>query len=163
MTRHQAERLDVHHETVGRALRPALDHLLARQPVIGRVDFDRVEVLGVVRQALSGLYASRIPVLGQGVVGPGTRADPDLSHRASIRDGAQKAPSPTCQAGSAYKRILILALTEVNVEAVALTQPPGMPGVGEAHPVDVMSRSATVVRAWKVDVVFLPVFFRTML
>src|SRR2546422_1401076 len=42
-------------------------------------------------------------------------------------------------------------------------QPPGMPGVGDAHPIDVMSRSATVARAGNVDVVFLPVFFSTML
>src|SRR6266550_2734825 len=33
-------------------------------------------------------------------------------------------------------RIRILALTAVNGEAVALTQPPGMPGVGEAHPME---------------------------
>ena len=58
--------------------------------------------------------------------------------------------------------MLILALTAVNGEAVALTHH-GTPGVGEAHPVAVMSRSATVVRAWNVDVVFLPVFFSTML
>src|SRR4029079_9357760 len=57
----------------------------------------------------------------------------------------------------------IFALTAVTGEAVALTQPPGMPGVGDAHPVDVMSRSATVVLAWNVDVVFLPVLRRTML
>ena len=56
-----------------------------------------------------------------------------------------------------------MALTAVNAEAVALTQPPGTPGVGDVHPVDVMSRSATVVRAWNVDVDFLPVFFNTML
>ena len=49
MARHQTESLDVHHEPVRRALRPALDHLFARQPVIGRVDLDRVEVLGVIR------------------------------------------------------------------------------------------------------------------
>jgi hypothetical protein len=57
--------------------------------------------------------------------------------------------------------MLILALTAVNAEAVALTH--GAAVVGEAQPVDVMSRSATVVRAWNVDVVFLPVFFKTML
>ncbi|MGZ4393441.1 MAG: hypothetical protein ACXVRK_15185 [Gaiellaceae bacterium] len=56
-----------------------------------------------------------------------------------------------------------MALTAVNGEAVALTHPPGTPGVGEAHPVAVMSRSATVVRAWNVDVVLLPVFFSTTL
>src|SRR6266849_5807156 len=57
----------------------------------------------------------------------------------------------------------ILALTAVKGDAVAFTQPPGTPGVGEAHPVEVMSRSATVVRAWNVDVVFLPVFLSTTL
>ena len=60
-------------------------------------------------------------------------------------------------------RMRILALTAVNGEAVALTQPPGMPGVGEAHPTVVMSRSATTVRAWNVEVDFLPVFFSTTL
>ena len=81
MTRHQAERLDVHHEPVRRALRPALDHLFVRQPVIGRVDLDRVEVLGVVRQTVSGLRARRIPVLRERVVGPGAGADADFRHR----------------------------------------------------------------------------------
>jgi hypothetical protein len=50
----------------------------------------------------------------------------------------------------------------VNGEAVALTQ--ATPGTdGDAQPVEVMSRSATVTRAWKVVVVRLPVFLRTML
>jgi hypothetical protein len=54
-----------------------------------------------------------------------------------------------------------LALTAVNGDAVALTQ--GAAVVGLAHTVDVTSRSATVVRAWNVEVVFFPVFFNTML
>jgi hypothetical protein len=50
----------------------------------------------------------------------------------------------------------------VNGEAVALTQAtPGNEGL--AQPVEVTSRSATVTRAWKVDVVLLPVFLSTML
>jgi hypothetical protein len=56
-----------------------------------------------------------------------------------------------------------LALTAVNADAVALTQPRGTPGVGDAQPVDVMSRSATVVLAWNVVDVFLPDFLRTRL
>jgi hypothetical protein len=61
-----------------------------------------------------------------------------------------------------YNRIRSLRLTAVNADAVALTQAtPGSEGL--AQPVDVMSRSATVTRAWKVDVDRLPVFRSTML
>ena len=61
------------------------DHLLARQPVVGRVDLDRVEVLGVVREPLAGLHARRVPVLRERVVGPRARADADRRHPPSIR------------------------------------------------------------------------------
>ena len=55
-----------------------------------------------------------------------------------------------------------LRLIAVNGDAVALTQAT-FGTDGDAHPVDVMSRSATVTRAWKVVVAGLPVFLSTML
>ena len=52
-----------------------------------------------------------------------------------------------------------MRLTAVKGDEVALTH--AIPGrVGEAQPVDVMSRSATVTRAWKVALDGFPVFFR---
>jgi hypothetical protein len=42
----------VHDEPVGNALGPLGDELFLREPVIGRVDLDSVEVLGVVAQPL---------------------------------------------------------------------------------------------------------------
>ena len=56
----------------------------------------------------------------------------------------------------------MMRLTAVNDEAVALTQ--ATPGSdGDAQPVDVMSRSATVTRAWNLVIDFLPVFFSATL
>src|SRR5262245_61191720 len=81
MARHRPEGLDVHDEAVRRPLRPPGDHLLDRQPVIGRVDLDGVEVLGVVRQPVARLRPGRIEVLREGFVGPGARSDANLGHR----------------------------------------------------------------------------------
>ena len=74
---HQPERLHVHREPVGRAIGPALHHGLARQPIERRVDLDRVEALGVVRQAFLRRELRRVEVLRQGLVGPGARPDAD--------------------------------------------------------------------------------------
>ena len=50
----------------------------------------------------------------------------------------------------------------MNGEIVALTQ--ATPGTdGEEQPVEVMSRSATLTRAWKVVLVRGPVFLKTIL
>jgi hypothetical protein len=54
MARHQPERLHVHHEVVRRPLGPAPHHLLGGQPVVRRIDLDRVEVLRVVREPFAG-------------------------------------------------------------------------------------------------------------
>src|SRR6266508_4471607 len=53
---------------------------LARGTLDASADLDGVEVLGVVGEALSRGDALRIPVLREGLVGPGARADADLSH-----------------------------------------------------------------------------------
>ena len=92
MPRHQSERLDVHREAGRRPLGPALDRGLRRQPVVRRVDLDRVEVLGVPREAFLRRELRRIEVLREGLVGPGARSDadrrgqaPDVSARPRLR------------------------------------------------------------------------------
>ncbi len=75
VARHQAERLDVHREAVGRPVGPALHHRLRWQPVVRRVDLDRVEMLGVVRKAFFRRELRRVEVLRQSLVGPGARSD----------------------------------------------------------------------------------------
>jgi hypothetical protein len=77
MARHQPERLHVHDESFGRALRPAAHHLLGRHAVERRVDLHRRVALGVVREPFLRRRAGRIPVLREGVVGPRARPDPD--------------------------------------------------------------------------------------
>ena len=54
MAGHHAERLHVHHEVVRGLVGPARRHRLGRKPVVGRVELDRVELLGVVCEALAG-------------------------------------------------------------------------------------------------------------
>ena len=70
MARHQAEGLDVHCEAVRDSLGPTLHHRIARQPVEGRVDFDRVEVLGVPGETFLRRQLRRIEPLGERLVGP---------------------------------------------------------------------------------------------
>ena len=87
MPGHDAERLDVHDEAVGRALGPALDHLLDGQPVVGRVHLDRVEVLGVEAEPRAGRHPLWVPVLRERLVGPRAGADSDRrGHAARIRE-----------------------------------------------------------------------------
>ena len=97
VSRHQSERLHVHDKVVRRPLGPALDHRLVWKPVVGGVDLDRVEVLRVVAEPVACLQPGRIPVLRECLVGPRTRADPDLSHEASIRDGARTGAPSRCR------------------------------------------------------------------
>ena len=73
----KAERLDVHREAVGCSLGPALHHRLARQPVEGRVDLDRVEILGVPGEPFLRGQLRRVEPLRERLVGPRARADPD--------------------------------------------------------------------------------------
>src|SRR5438874_568312 len=93
MASHQSKGLDVHDELFWCPCGPALDHRLVRQAVVRRVDLDRVEVLGVVGESIARLDTGRIPVLRERLVGPGTRADADLRHAPSIREGARKGPA----------------------------------------------------------------------
>ncbi len=158
MPRHDAERLDVHDEPVGRALGPALDHLLDRQPVVGRVDLDRVEVLRVVAEPLAGRHALRVPVLRERLVGPRAGADPDRSgHAARIRErGPFRGPAPTYST-SAY----VLAVTMLNAkkEIVAVLQPcgtPGNAGAGHGSARSASSRTCTPKR------VFFLIFLRNV-
>src|SRR5262245_945574 len=82
MPRHHPERLDVHHEPVRRALRPALHHLLGGEPVVRGVDLDRVEVLRVPGEPRPGGDAFRVPELRERLVRPRARADPDRRRHA---------------------------------------------------------------------------------
>src|SRR5581483_7435013 len=78
MACHQPEGLHVHDEPGRRPLRPALDRRLHRQPVVGRVDLDRVEVLRVPREPFARRQLLWIEVLRERLVRPGARADADL-------------------------------------------------------------------------------------
>jgi hypothetical protein len=61
MLRHQRERFDIEDEAVWCALRPQPRVTFRRQRVVGRIDFDRVELLGVKAQPLfSASYGRRI-------------------------------------------------------------------------------------------------------
>ena len=78
MARHHPEGLHVHDESLGYPLGPLRDEVFLREPVVGRVDLDRVEVLGVVAEPLlAGAHAFRIPVLDERLVGPRARAGAD--------------------------------------------------------------------------------------
>jgi hypothetical protein len=52
MLRHQGERFDIENEPVGYPLRPELPVTFRWQGIIGRIDFDRVELFGVKAQSL---------------------------------------------------------------------------------------------------------------
>ena len=99
VARHQPERLHVHREAVRRAVGPALHHRLARQPVVRRVDLDRVEVLRVVREPLLRRELRRIEVLREGLVGPGARADADRGQASSIGPGGPEPRRKDCVNG----------------------------------------------------------------
>ena len=160
MPRHQAERLDVHREAVRRAVCPALDHRLARKPVVRRVDLDRVEELRVPREPLLRGQLRRIEVLRERVVGPGARADADGRRHAF--NSTRKAPSPgpssvrrrSCS--SRYGLTFTTGLVAVHGGSVALTQPAGatVAGSGLMQPCAVKSRSVTVAVALKYVVFF---------
>jgi hypothetical protein len=88
VSRHDAERLHVHHEAIGRPLRPARDHLFDGEAVVRRVDLDRVEVRRVPAQPLARLHRGRVPVLREGLVRPGAGADTDRrAHGTDARGG----------------------------------------------------------------------------
>jgi hypothetical protein len=88
---HDAECLDMHDEVVGRPLHPPCGHGLDRKPVVGRVELDRVEVLGVVGEPLACREPSRIEVLRERFVRPRARADSDSRrHQCVIRTGLKR-------------------------------------------------------------------------
>ena len=94
--RHRRRRLDVKGEVVGRPAGPALRHGGVGQGVVGRVDLDDVEALGVVAEALlGGRDAAGVPGLQQALVRPRARPDPHGGRHARTIDGAPvRAPRP---------------------------------------------------------------------
>ena len=90
MPRHQPERLHVHREPGRRPLGPAGDHRLGRQPVVGRVDLDRVEVLRVPGEPLLRRQLRRVEPLRERVVRPRARADPHGRRHAADRTDARR-------------------------------------------------------------------------
>ena len=93
VARHQPERLHVHDEAGRRAVGPALHHRLGRDAVVGRIDLDRREALGVVGQPLARGRARRVPVLHEGVVGPRAGADANGGgHGDAIHYGCVRRP-----------------------------------------------------------------------
>ncbi len=69
--------LDGELEPVGRRLGPAPELILAREPVAGRVQLDRVEVPRVEAEELGGLQPLRVEARPPGGVRPTRGADPD--------------------------------------------------------------------------------------
>ncbi len=79
----QRVRLDVEREVLRRPLDPQDGVLLARWEVVGRVDLDDRELLGVEAQpglGALGLGRVEVPVLDEGRVGPARGADEDPAH-----------------------------------------------------------------------------------
>ena len=99
--RHRRRRLDVEGEVVGRPAGPALGHGGVGQGVVGRVDLDDVEALGVVAEALlGGRDTARVPGLQQALVRPRARPDPHGGRHARTIDGAPvRAPRPFLATG----------------------------------------------------------------
>ena len=81
---HQRESLDVEEEAGRRTLGPAGAHARARQPVVGRVDLDRVEALRVEVEPFLRRQPVRVPVLDQRLVGKGAGADANGAHGRTI-------------------------------------------------------------------------------
>jgi hypothetical protein len=83
MARHQPERLHVHDEAVGRPVGPALHRRALRQPVVGGIDLDGREALGVPGKPLLRRQLGRIEPLRERLVGPRARPDPDRRRHAA--------------------------------------------------------------------------------
>ena len=78
----QAVELHVEAEPVGRDLRPAGRALGRGQGVEARVELDRLELLGVPRQALVRGKAPRVPLLDEAGIGPARGSDDEAAGHA---------------------------------------------------------------------------------
>jgi hypothetical protein len=86
---HEPEGLHVEDEVGRRPLAPLLDGFRLREAVVGGIDLDGREVLGVVAKALlARAHLARVPVLDERLVRPRAGPDPDRRHAGDPSPGS---------------------------------------------------------------------------